>query len=332
MIPRALTLCRFLAAAWAIPAVLSCAAYYGFASNYSLDKFSPALFHKHYDGGVYKYRVLGREITVAVADFIDSHRLPVRVPNLFRAMGEGGSPALYAAHFLVNTLFLCLACSVLFLLLLRLLPPAQSHFSYLLLLFFALLSAMTQYVITPYDSLSNCLFVCAAALILVPGGPARFALLLFLTMLSTLTRESSALILSFYLAINAGSILVRRGPTRNQLELATLVFAFLLPYLLLRFLLGTKNAAYEEVVAAHMLHSPLSLLGLIFLLAFLFLFLADARNRKPCALFILASLPYLVPMLFVAYLWEIRLWVPVILGLMLIKIKPVNASPAASPA
>ena len=40
--------------------------------------------------------------------------------------------------------------------------------------------------------------------------------------------------------------------------------------------------------------------------------------------FLVAALPYVIPMLFIANPWEIRLWVPVILLLMLLKLNAVK--------
>ena len=61
-----------------------------------------------------------------------------------------------------------------------------------------------------------------------------------------------------------------------------------------------------------------------FLLGMLALLFLSKPQIPQMWVFVLAALPYLIPMLLIASPWEIRLWVRVILLLMLMKISPVQ--------
>ena len=57
--------------------------------------------------------------------------------------------------------------------------------------------------------------------------------------------------------------------------------------------------------------------------------LLSGPGRRESALFLLASLPYLLFILITARLWEIRLWTPVFLSIVVLKVSRFKAEDQA---
>ena len=136
--------------------------------------------------------------------------------------------------------------------------------------------------------------------------------LVAVVVLGALTRESTALILSFYATV----YFLNFGFSRRKdlLELLLLSAAFLATYLWLRVAYGFDDAVHQGI----MLFDSISLGGLISVLFFLstFTFLVlDSKTAKMALIFLLFCSPYIIMVLLFGALFEIRLWLPLILNL-----------------
>jgi hypothetical protein len=312
---------RLVCLGFVIPLVLSMVVYFGFASTYTVGVFSDEGFRDHYENGIYKYRVLGRLSLLTVKEIFENTAFPAIAPQALLLLDRNGSPSFYMAYFLNNTLFLCLACAVLMLLFERLSPPGSLWVGDLLVLLLCLLMAITQYVVVPYDTMSSFFLCLAFGLILGEQKLARVILLGLVVVLGTLTRETAALILAFYFAVHHRPLLawpVRW--TRHHSILLFLVTCFLSTYAGMRLALGPGNAVFEDVQILRSLDSSFAVAGLLLFPAVTAVLLLNGPGRREGLLFLLASLPYLLFILVTARLWETRLWIPVFLSLVTLKV------------
>jgi hypothetical protein len=87
-------------------------------------------------------------------------------------------------------------------------------------------------------------------------------------------------------------------------------------YGLLRLQLGLSNrAVWHNVTLRLNLADPFNWVGFAAMPVVSYLLCAGSRHLKRCLLFLAASSPYVVVMPIIAVGWEMRLWVPIWLGL-----------------
>ena len=255
-------------------------------------------------------------------------------PRSLKAVDPDGTPAFYAAYAVMNTLFLCLACTTLTLLLNGRIRPELAFIDDLAVLFLCLLMAITQYVVTPYDMLSYFLLTAATWLIFRSRGTAGFIALCFVVLLATLTRESSALIMSFYVAVHASTLLRLGALGKRHVELAIMVAMYAATYVGLRIFLGFEHGLSGSVALARNVTEPPQIAGLVLSAALAYVLLADRINRRRCFVFLATASPYVAMTLLIANPWEVRLYVPVIMLLTLLKVYPprmANRTAASRP-
>lgn len=314
---------KLLLLAWFIPIVLSQIIYYGFATNYTTNVFSEIGFKNQYENGIYKYRVLGRMIFLKINDFIDSYGFsPISVRSL-NLLDPLGTNEYYATYFINNTLFLCLTVTILFLIIDRKCSLDMVLLKDFSLLLMTLLIVITQYVVVPYDTLSYFLIALAIYFVLSKQSLLNLLILCLIVFLATITRETAALVLSFYFAVYHRELLKLSKPfNKYQIYLGVLIICFVITYFSLRFIFGFEYALYQSIQILNNL-SFSALTGLLFFGAISLILLLDEHGRKQCVLFLAASLPYIVLLVFVANLWEIRLWIPIIIALIILKLHSV---------
>lgn len=316
---RLLNLIRFAVLGFLIPIVLSFVVYAGFNSNYTSQGLTLRGFMEQYFNGVYRYRIIGRGLLLETYELVKNLGLPVLETSV-------GDPQLYSAYFYLNTFFLCLTCATLFFVLGG---HKRASFSTveLPLLFMCSLMSLGQFVVVPYDTLSYFLLAISAFVVLRSKKTVyQIILLSVLVILATLTRESVVLILSLYFSVNFS--LIWRIPkglrlSHEQVTLLVIAACFTLTYLILRFYLGFSKSLFQNLTIVGN-SNLLSVLGLLFLIGMGFLLLASPSRSKTSLLFTISSLPYLVPMGLIAVTWEIRLWVPFLMLLLLLVLKNEN--------
>jgi len=312
---------RLLCLGFVIPFVLSMVVYFGFSSNYTGGVFSEAGFRAQYETGIYRFRVLGRITLLEINSFLEARQSPPIAPRALFLLDRNASPRFYTAYFFNNTLFLCLTCCTLLLLFDRFSSPQALWIGDLAVLLLCLLMAITQYVVAPYDTLSYFFLALGAFLTYGRQRPATVAALGAVVVLGALTRETAALIPAFYLAVHHRPLLAR--PFRFSIHLAGLIVSalcFVATYAALRLALGFEAAFHQDVQLAYNLSNPFGVAGLLFFGAVLAVLLLSGPGRREGAVFLLVSLPYSLFLLATGILWEIRLWVPVILALVVLKV------------
>ena len=319
-------LVRFLCLAWLIPFVSSAVVYFGFASNYTTGVFSAAGFENRYEAGVYRHRILGREALLRIHEFIEDYGLPALAPRSLAIMDRQGSPAFYTAYFLSNTLFLCLTCSVLFFLLDRFASAQGAATPDLVLLSLILLMTITQFVVVPYDTLSYFFLATGCGLILRRPSLAGRLALAVVVVLAALNRETAALTPAFFFAVHHRHLL--RRPLRltdQHYMLGFLLLCFAATYGALRLALGAQDSIYQSFRLAENLGNPFSMLGTAFFAAVALVLCLGGGDRRAShanghanAMFLLAASPYVLFVLILGQPWEIRLWVPMILSMVIL--------------
>ena len=286
------------------PACANYIAYYGFVTHYSVGVFNPRGFHAQYDHEVFRYRVLGKWLLLAVYRLVEYLNPGGAGWNRMAAFLGTDSINFYHSYYVLNTAFLCLTLLVL-----------SEYLSDLELLAVTLLVSLTQFVVVPYDAAAYFFLACTF----------RWRHNLWLTavivFLAALNRETAALSLSLY----ASLIFLGRGGSLRGLALLTCVF--LATYLSLRFVYGWGYAAGNEFTFVRYLNRN-SAVGIGFALA-----AGYALVRRPAwaAVFLVCSLPYVVSIMLTGNPFEVRLWVPLLLGVMLVQAEDGGRDGRAAP-
>ena len=168
---------------------------------------------------------------------------------------------------------------------------------------------------------------------LVSIGVYELVLLMLLISLAALTRETAAIILAFFAAINFDSII---HPTASnsksispRITLAILFICFITIYIGLRLWLGTGDSVFQKFRLIQNFTQNFSVVGGVFFISSVILALLSERGKRTTILFLITSAPYWLAMFIIANPREIRLWIPVLLPILLIKIRgdsPVQSS------
>jgi hypothetical protein len=303
----------------AFSCLVSVVVYYGFSTNYTARVFHESGFRAQYESGIYKYRILGRYLLLKTHRLAKSQNAPAHIlrqlfahpPASALVLDRQAEGTFYEAYFLQNTFFMAVASVFLYLILAGT-TATETAYQVQLVVAATLLMGVSQYVVCPYDTLSYALILLSFLLIMRPFR-FSFPLLVLVLVLSTLTRESAALTLSFYFAYKRAKLL--QLARRETVQLSILLGAFLVTYTLLRLHFGFANAIWQDLLWRENFTNLYSLTGVLALPVVSYLICAGSPNLKPCLLFLAASSPYLVAMLIIGDCWEIRLWVPVWLGL-----------------
>jgi hypothetical protein len=70
---------------------------------------------------------------------------------------------------------------------------------------------------------------------------------------------------------------------------------------------------------------PFALLGLLFLASIALIMVITIAVTKEISLFLVVTFPYVLFILFFADAWEIRLWIPIILLLVILKVRATQS-------
>lgn len=311
---------RFVCAAWLLPAAFSLMAFFGFFTNYTTDLFSAQGLDR-FQRSVFQYRVLGRYFVSTLAGVLEPMAEGWPVPRAFHVMDPAGTPGGYWAYVVVHTLFTCVGCSLLLVTLRRTFghkPSSLSVASELTVVAISMAMALAAFVVTPYDGVFFAFQMAAILVTLSMPASAALVPLTIVTVLAALTRESAYFIPVFYLAAHHRAILAGDRVARTVLSVTSA--AVVVVYAGLRAVIGWSGAS--SVFYAWQWSSNLkwtSLAGSIVLLASLTLLLAKGRNHRERLWFAALSAPYIVFVHIFAEPWELRLWLPVLLPLVVLQ-------------
>ncbi|CAI8920173.1 hypothetical protein [Chryseobacterium sp. IT-36CA2] len=303
--------------------------YYGFESSYYPYKYQEAATNWYYMG-IYQYRFLSREAVDVLTMFLKKIMAYQDFPLKTYIQKKGTS--YYHALFLYNTFFAVGTSWILnFILKNRLFfPGINTEKRMIIVLIMTLVSAMSQYVIVHYDNAAIFLLLCGFYFSFQyyhNGFSQKYLYLLGgIIVVSTLNRETSCLNISFF-----GSLLLfnMRLKKENILYFIKSLFipicAFILPYIILRFLFPQKSGddyyIFESITLGGNLTGINHITGWLYaftFIRFIYFFIPTIDNRRLANYFLILSLPYIIMICLVGILWETRLFIPLFYGLIVL--------------
>lgn len=301
-----------------LPLIISFIIYFGYSSRYNNYFFTDQMPEYYFDN-IYKYRFLSRDIIVYIQKFFDQN-LFSKFNYLNKILIRLNTTNFYLTIFAYNTFFYIVTCIVIYKTIFYV--NIDNIRNMLLMIIIESLIGFSQFVVTPYDMSS--LFLLSLTFLLSIKlsenySKLNYLLLIFVILISTLNRETSALSISFYAALilNNCSINNLIGSI-NKLLIPTL--AFLIPYIILRIYFNSKGYSNSLIMDNYMINNLFefrNLLGIIFYIIFTYLSLNICKNIYQKSLikkYITFSTPYIFIIFFGGILWEVRLFIPLIIG------------------
>lgn len=285
--------------------------YFGFTNSYSTTLFSYEAFQQQFTSGIYQYRILSNYILSDIYELLGRYNLDYHLFK-FKFLQAQSEPRMYLSFYIVNTIFLMLtALTTSWLMEIKTFCATAAEKTFIISsVVFAL--GLSQFVIVPYDMLSSFLLVLFFYVLiryLIKTEISYLISLAALVILGTLTRESSALMLSL-----AATILIWKMGIRKETvtTLLVLIAVFITVYTGLRFQAHSFTTNDGNLLKQN-LESPKNWLGLLgwFTLALMTLMTAcDLNGRKLILFFHFFALPYLALCFYTGILYELRLYVP----------------------
>ncbi|KPE51297.1 hypothetical protein [Chryseobacterium indologenes] len=302
-----------------LPLLLFAMSYYGFESSYTRLKTSEKT-PSYLFTSVYAYRVIPNYLSVQMTDLMYTL---INGPLIFfkEFLSKNGTP-FYHGLFLMNSIFFLL-CSVLLDALYRLSSVSvlqninARRVIHLLSIFFIVI---TQYAPTNCDTIALCCYLTGMLLTLKyfhTQKPVYFYLLILLTAFSTFVRETACLNIAFFAAVFVNIKELKSGNYKVIWKIVPLVLAFIIPYLILRMIVGKETVTFVEgIYIDRNFSSPFNLAGLIFtvtVLYFIYKLCTNSESRAVFEKYLFFSTPYLLMITMVGLYWEVRLFLPLVL-------------------
>lgn len=293
--------------------LLSTVVYFGFVNAYSSGIFNYKAFNEQFRSGIYQYRILSGYLLNFVYEILGRTGLNFDVFRL-KFLQKDSEPQMYVAFYVLNTLFLMLTAVVYGFISKKKIFVASETEKLLIGSVLIFTICITQFVMVPYDCSSYfflLLFFCVFVEFLKKEKPLYLILSALVIIISTLNRESSALSLAL-----AGTLLLDKYgiSTKTIKPLSILVGCFAAVYLGLRFMGGNFTTNDGSLVTQNF-NDPKNLLGILFWFCFFIFGLTISRNssaRRNILLFHLLSLPYIAMCFYSGILYEMRLYVPLL--------------------
>ncbi|MEW6471862.1 MAG: hypothetical protein AB1679_06305 [Actinomycetota bacterium] len=246
-----------------LPATLHLVLTLGYDSSYSHQLYAREAFLYQYRHGVYRYRVVGRELVVAVGRVLD--HFGVALHTIATDIGHGRPPAdLFTALLVVNGVAFVALAMLLYAVTAR--AADEWRLSYVIVV---VLVALSGYVVTPYDNLGYLLTV-GAVVVALSGRPWAPPLCLVLAGVGTATRESFVVAVAAVAAVLVGQHGWRAlGRVRDPVwwSAAALAGGWLGTYVTLRLVVATDpelDTSLSESVLNEMNWEMSSVVALVF--------------------------------------------------------------------
>ncbi len=306
-----------------LPSIISFATYFGYFSRYNNYYYVEKMPDNYFEN-VYKYRFLSRDIIIWLQYYVKKYIFYIKNDSSFinKVLVKLGASEFYLLIFAYNTVFYILTSIIFFFILNYRSKSHNSIIENLILIISVFIIGLSQYVVTPYDLSS--LFLLSLSMLLIIDlnykySLLKYILLLIIIVISTLNRETSALSLSFYLVI----ILNHNYKIDHLIKISKQLFfpilCFLIPYIIIR--IKYDNEGYSNsVIMANFLKLNFTefknILGIIFYIIFTYLSISLCHKKSQkinIFLYILFSSPYILIILYAGILWEIRLFIPLLL-------------------
>ena len=289
--------------------------YYSFGNIYSSHLFNVENFKSQYFNGIYQYRFLSSQLLLWIYDFLNSV-FPSGIPLKAPLVDKEANINFFTSFYILNTGFLILSA------LMMLFITETKNFigtaleKFLIILLALLPTFISQFVMVPYDCSSYFLMLLFFYLLIHfinNKNKGLFWGLVAILVVSTMNRESSALSIS----LAATLLFSKYGFTKSSVRpVGILTLAFVLVYLMLRYVFGTFTTNDGNLLEANFTH-PNAILGMVFSLVFFFISLMVCKGSKQIKwilTFHLLALPYILMCFYSGYLYEIRLYIPIFLS------------------
>ena len=307
-----------------LPIVLLTMVFYGFNSAYfpysTLEKLPD-----YYYSNVYNFRFISRDALVWFFEQFNAVFTNLN-PTLKEYASQYGTP-FYHSFFLFNAFFLVLTSWCLNeIFALKTFAKTSEVVKIIIHTFILLLISITSYVLTPYDSPALFLFAITVFFTLKyfeERKPKQLIFISALIFISTLNRETSSLNIAFLGALFLNKEILKKEKLQKFIRIIALpVFAFLLAYISVRIFMKTDEATVSEgIYLVQNLTKPNNILGILFFIIFIRWtqkISSSQQNISKISAFLLLCSPYLLMILMVGILWEIRLFIPIIFGMILL--------------
>lgn len=293
-----------------LPGLIFFIVHFWFVGRYTLWVFNQQGFLQQYESGIFKYRVLGRQI-VLWAYQITQYIEPTSF-NFDLLWDDGFEFNFYVAYGVVNLLFFILYCITLYKILSYYLDRDRTIQVYISLL---LLTTISLFVVTPYDCLSYFLLGLSIYIFLRVKKLWRSAiLLLLLSILGTLTRETHFLFIPYGIVVSLHSY----NKKENFFKTLWVAIAFILTYFGLRFYYGFGETSILQSITVAQLQSALAQIGLFSTISTIIainicLPIEGKYPYRSIGFLYLLSSPYIIVSLLSGVYIELRLAIPLVI-------------------
>lgn len=303
--------------------------YYRFTPNYVPGIFSESGFKEMYEKSVFKHRIVGIKLQLFLYKKLKASGVDIQENKLYskrlQALDSNADPYFYATYFIINTISCVITVLLLFMIYsherLYNLSKSEKIISIAVLISFI---GLTQFVITPYDNLSYACLVLSFYLFLLNKQKKNlltYTLLSASVFFATLVRESSIIILTAIASVHIAQVGFNIKHLVKKLWLPCL--AFLTAYIGVRYYLSGSTEMIQSItLLKNIFHfeSASKIMALAFMITLFYLLwqYANSGNLYLFKVFILLSTPYLAMIIMAGLLIEFRLWVPIVIGTLLL--------------
>jgi hypothetical protein len=313
----------FLSFAIVIPLVTVVSTHIWLRSAYSTNVLHLQGFLDQYESGIYRYRILGRELLLAIYHVLlrHGHDLPLAV-----AADPQATRYFYASYVLLNGACLLLSNFVLLILLWNYrtgisdLRCACYFFTWLVL-------ALSTYTVTPYDQLAYALMLLAFLAVRARPIWIAYVAIGIVAILGGLTRETEFLVSP---ALWTVAIFTKGKASRRFAAMGYVhIVLFGACYVALRIVVSGPPAIAQGLsFGGGRVAFPALLVMSVIVYTGLALFSREYAGYKPGIVFLGLASPYVVTVLLSGAFWELRLIVPIVLCQLFIYTQLSNASRA----
>ena len=323
---------RYLVIGIILPFFIQYVFYFRFTGNYMINVFSEKNFTAFYGSNVFRYRVVGRNLHLWLYHKLESNEKIKKLKEndtydkRLTALDADADNTFYLTYFIVAAIFTILtALALLYLFdtaqLYELTEPRKIFITSALVL----LIGFTQFVITPYDTIGYFLLVVTGLFFIKFLHTRHWAYMVLLNaaiIVATLNRESALVSLSFMAAVYFSYY----GFNLRWIRFMIIpVACYLLTWVGLR--LYFSNAGPGVVTEGLKFWRNLNIFKASNMMGFLFAIITfyfvlnisdKPANRKLIWNFILMASPYILMIPVIGIMIEVRLWMPIILGSVLL--------------
>lgn len=305
--------------------IIQCVFYFGYVGDYfNYKKLTqlPSFYHEN----IYKYRILSLIIFNTIEPLIKNIIEFISEKSSFfaQSISSIGTP-FYISLMLFNTLFLLLCTWILHKIFnLKFFKIKNEKSKILWILTIVTLIGFSEYVVTIYDIISY-FFLLSIIYFSYKyfnnAKPKYIFICCVLMFISTLNRETSALNISFisilyllHYKLNYKEILT------HSTFLITTLLSFLVAYIGIRLYFGQSDVV-QNIYLIQNIKNPKNLLGIIFFgICIYYINWFSIFPINYLKLFLWLCVPYLIFIIMGGILWEIRLFVPVLIPMIILSV------------